>query len=78
MNQVPALSKVFTHLWLLTAGDGIAALAELKTLIVDVYHWLTLQQLIYLYSIGQMAPGQRMMIVSVVLGCQAFLVHWSC
>src|SRR3954454_13710259 len=66
MNQIPALIRVFAYLSLLTVGGGMAAFPELKTLTVDVHHWLDFKQLIHLYRIGQMAPGPNMlMIVSI-------------
>ena len=63
MKQLPALARVFTYVAFLTVGGGMAAFPELKTLTVDVHKWLTLQQLIHLYSVGQMAPGPKMMMV---------------
>jgi len=66
MSQLPALIWVFAYLSLLTVGGGLAAFPELKTLTVETYHWLTLQQLIHLYSLGQVAPGPNMMMVAAV------------
>jgi len=63
MKQLPALARVFAYVSVLTVGGGMAAFPELKTLTVDVHKWLTLQQLIHLYSVGQMAPGPKMMMV---------------
>jgi len=63
MKQLPALARVFAYVSLLTVGGGMAAFPELKTLTVDVHKWLTLQQLIHLYSVGQLAPGPKMMMV---------------
>lgn len=63
MNQVPALIRVFAYLSLLTVGGGMAAFPEMKVLTVDVHGWLTLPQLIHLYSVGQMAPGPNMMMI---------------
>lgn len=63
MDQIPALVRVFAYLSLLTVGGGMAAFPELKILTVDVHHWLTFQQLVHLYSIGQMAPGPNMMMI---------------
>ncbi len=63
MNQIPALVRVFAYLSLLTVGGGMAAFPELKILTVDVHHWLSYQQLIHLYSLGQMAPGPNMMMI---------------
>jgi hypothetical protein len=63
VNQLPALTRVFAYLSLLTVGGGMAAFPELKTLTVNVHKWLTLPQLIHLYSVGQMAPGPKMMMI---------------
>ena len=63
MSQIPALIRVFAYLSLLTVGGGMAAFPELKTLTVDVHHWLTFPQLVHLYSVGQMAPGPNMMMI---------------
>ena len=63
MSQLPALVRVFAYLSLLTVGGGMAAFPELETLTVDVHHWLTFQQLVHLYSVGQMAPGPNMMMI---------------
>jgi chromate transporter len=66
MSQIPALVGVFAYLSLLTVGGGLAAFPELKTLTVERFHWLTFQQLIHLYSLGQVAPGPNMMMVAAV------------
>lgn len=66
MSQLPALIWVFAYLSLLTVGGGLAAFPELKTLTVETYHWLTFQQLIHLYSLGQVAPGPNMLMVAAV------------
>jgi len=66
MNQIPALIGVFAYLSLLTVGGGMAAFPELTTQVVDVHHWLTQTQLIHFYSVGQMAPGPNMMMVSAI------------
>jgi chromate transporter len=66
MSQLPALVGVFAYLSLLTVGGGLAAFPEMKALTVERFHWLTLQQLIHLYSLGQVAPGPNMMMVAAV------------
>jgi len=63
MKEIPALIRVFAYLSLLTVGGGMAAFPEMKTLTVDVHHWLTFPQLVHLYSVGQMAPGPNMMMI---------------
>ncbi len=66
MDQLPALARVFAYLSLLTVGGGMAAFPEMKTLVIDVHHWLTYPQLIHIYSVGQMAPGPNMMMVAAM------------
>jgi len=66
MSQLPALVGVFAYLSLLTVGGGLAAFPEMKGLTVERFHWLTLTQLIHLYSLGQVAPGPNMMMVAAV------------
>lgn len=63
MSQLASLLRVFAYLSLLTVGGGMAAFPEMKTLVVDVHHWMTFPQLIHLYSVGQMAPGPNMMMI---------------
>jgi chromate transporter len=64
--QLLELIAVFGNLSLLTVGGGMAAFPELKTLTVDVHHWVTAQELIHFYSVGQMAPGPNMMMVTAI------------
>lgn len=66
MDQIPALIRVFAYLSLLTIGGGMAAYPEMKVLVVDVHRWLTSDQLVHVYSTGQMAPGPNMMMVAEV------------
>jgi chromate transporter len=66
MSQLPALIRVFSYLSLLAVGGGMAAFPEMEYLSVDVHHWLTKEQLIHLYSIGQMAPGPNMMMIVAI------------
>ena len=66
MKELPALVRVFAYLSLLTVGGGMAAFPEMKTLTVEVHHWLTFQQLVHLYSVGQMAPGPNMMMIVAI------------
>ena len=63
MNQIPSLLQVFAYLSILTVGGGMAAFPEMQKLTVDVHQWLRFDQLIHLYSIGQLAPGPNMMMI---------------
>ncbi|MGJ0507210.1 MAG: chromate transporter [Methylocystis sp.] len=64
MKQMVGLIGVFAYLSLLTIGGGMAAFPEMQTLTVNVFHWLTKDELVHLYSIGQMAPGPNMMMIA--------------
>jgi chromate transporter len=66
VKQLGDIAGVFAYLSLLTVGGGMAAFPELKTLSVDVYHWLTFSQLLHFYSLGQLAPGPNMMMVASI------------
>lgn len=66
MDQIAGLARVFSYLSFLTIGGGMAAFPEMRTLVVDVHHWLTEEQLVHVYSIGQMSPGPNMMMVAEV------------
>lgn len=65
-NSVIKLVVVFSYLSLLTVGGGMAAYPEMEALVVDTHAWLTREQLVHLYSIGQLAPGPNMMMVTSI------------
>jgi chromate transporter len=66
MDQLSALASVFSYLSLLTIGGGMAAFPEMKTMVVDTHHWMNFQQLLHVYSVGQMSPGPNMMMVAAI------------
>jgi chromate transporter len=66
MDQIPGLARVFGYLSFLTIGGGMAAFPEMRAQVVDVHHWLTEDQLVHVYSVGQMSPGPNMMMVAQV------------
>jgi chromate transporter len=66
MDQIPALSRVFAYLSFLTIGGGMAAFPEMKVQIVQVHRWLNEEQLLHIYSVGQMSPGPNMMMVAAI------------
>ncbi|MFO1158225.1 MAG: chromate transporter [Reyranellaceae bacterium] len=66
MKQLGDIAGVFAYLSLLTVGGGMAAFPELKTLTVDVHHWVTFPELLHFYSLGQLAPGPNMMMVASI------------
>ncbi len=63
MSDLAAVARVFAYLSLLTVGGGMAAFPEMKTLTTETHSWLTFQQLVHLYSVGQLAPGPNMMLI---------------
>ncbi len=66
MNQIPSLIAVFAYLSLLTVGGGMAAYPEMETLSVSTHHWVTQDQLVHFYSLGQMAPGPNLNMVAAI------------
>jgi chromate transporter len=66
MSEIPALVRVFSYLSLLTIGGGMAAFPAMRHEVVGIHHWVTEAALIHLYSVGQMAPGPNMMMVSSI------------
>ena len=66
MDQLASLAGVFSYLSLLTVGGGMAAYPEMRTLVVDVHHWVTDAGLVHIYSVGQMSPGPNMMMVAAL------------
>jgi len=63
MSELPAILRVFSYLSLLTVGGGMAAFPEMKTLTVETHKWLSFDQMVHLYSVGQLAPGPNMMLI---------------
>jgi chromate transporter len=66
MDTLAALSRVFAYLSFLTIGGGMAAFPEMKVQIVQVHRWLTNEQLVHVFSTGQMSPGPNMMMVAQI------------
>jgi len=60
------LIGVFGLLSVLAVGGGLAALPEMKKLTVEQYHWVTADQFVDFYSLGQMAPGPNMIMVALI------------
>lgn len=66
MSPLPSLLGVFALLSLLAVGGGTAVLPEMKAVIVTRLGWLTAEQFVAIYSLGQLAPGPNMLMVSVI------------
>jgi chromate transporter len=66
MTPFGALLGVFALLSLLAVGGGTAVLPEMKAMTVSRLGWLTADQFVTIYSLGQLAPGPNMLMVSVI------------
>lgn len=66
MDKLLPLISSFAVLSLLAVGGGVAVLPEMKDVVVQQHHWVTADQFVDLYSLGQMAPGPNMMMVTVI------------
>jgi len=66
VNKLVSLVNVFALLSLLAVGGGTAVLPQMKHEVVGTHHWLTAEQFTDIYSLGQLAPGPNMNMVSVI------------
>jgi chromate transporter len=60
------LAGVFGLLSVLAVGGGSAVLPEMQVLTVSTHRWLTADQFVAIYSLGQLAPGPNMLMVGVI------------
>lgn len=66
MSTLLRLLGVFGLLSVLAVGGGLAVLPEMKKLTVEQYHWVTADQFVDFYSLGQMAPGPNLVMVTLI------------
>jgi chromate transporter len=66
MTKLLQLTGVFGLLSVLAVGGGVAVLPEMKHLTVEEHGWVTADQFVDIYSLGQMAPGPNMLMVIVI------------
>lgn len=66
MNRLLDLAAVFSLLSILAVGGGVAVLPEMKDETVHAHAWVTADQFVDIYSLGQMAPGPNMLMVGVI------------
>lgn len=57
---------LFSVLSILAVGGGAAVLPEMKAFTVGAAPWITAAQFGQIYSLGQLAPGPNMLMVSVI------------
>ena len=66
MSTLAQLAGAFALLSVLAVGGGAAVLPEMKETVVGQHHWLTDQQFVHVYSLGQVAPGPNMLMVQII------------
>jgi chromate transporter len=66
MSTLLQLAAAFGILSLLAVGGGAAVLPEMKATVVAEHGWLTPDQFVEIYSLGQLAPGPNMLMVQVI------------
>jgi chromate transporter len=66
MNTLAQIAAAFGVLSLLAVGGGAAVLPEMKQSVVGQHQWLTADQFVHIYSLGQIAPGPNMLMVQVI------------
>src|SRR5262249_41972026 len=66
VSKLSDLIGVFGLLSVLAVGGGAAVLPEMKHLTESEHHWLTEDQFVHIYSLGQLAPGPNMLMVGVI------------
>lgn len=60
------LFAVFSALSLMAIGGGAAVLPEMQQIVVHHMGWLTDEQFVQVYGLGQLAPGPNTVMVSVI------------
>lgn len=66
MSTLLQIAAAFGVLSLLAVGGGAAVLPEMKATVVADHGWLTSDQFVEVYSLGQLAPGPNMLMVQVI------------
>jgi chromate transporter len=66
MTKLVQLAGVFGLLSILAVGGGTAVLPEMKSEVVARHQWLSSDQFIDIYSLGQLTPGPNMLMVQII------------
>ena len=66
MSVLADMAAYFSSLSLISVGGLPAVLPELQRYVIGVKGWLTPEQVLQLYAVGQAAPGPNMLIVSLI------------
>ena len=64
MHQVPTIFMMFAGLSLLAFGGGNVVLHQVEKDVVTRHHWITGDEFVHLYALGQLAPGPSAMYMS--------------
>lgn len=65
MGELQALAAVFLRLGLLAFGGSTAILPEMERVVVGEQGWLTRQQFVDSFALGQLTPGPALLMVMV-------------
>ncbi|MCX7869032.1 MAG: chromate transporter, partial [Terrimicrobiaceae bacterium] len=66
LRDLVHLINVFGLLSLTAVGGGMVTLPQMEHECVQKFHWLTPEQFASAYSLGQLAPGSNMGMVSLL------------
>lgn len=66
MSTLAQIAAAFGLLSLLAVGGGAAVLPEMKQTVVGEHQWMTPDQFVHVYSLGQIAPGPNMLMVQII------------
>ena len=63
VDDLALLILVFLRLGLVAFGGSTGVLPELERQVVDEYHWLTRQEFVDSFALGQLTPGPALLMV---------------
>ena len=69
MKEMLELFLTFAKMGVMTFGGGMAMLPILQREVVDNKHWVTEEELVDYYAIGQCTPGVIAVNTSTFIGC---------
>lgn len=66
MTTLFELALYFALLSLISVGGLSSVMSEVQRIVIDVKGWVTPEQFIQLYAVGQAAPGPNILVVSLI------------
>ena len=66
LTELVALFLYFLLLSFLAMGGFATVLPEMHRYVVDVHHWMTSEQFVTAYALGQITPGPNVMYVTLI------------